>query len=64
MGIISCPNTIEKAMDISINFTNNAFDFLIRSSLGIAKNLHEDLGIKKSINCSETFTLISKKLEF
>ena len=52
MGIISCPNTIEKAMDISINFTNNAFDFLIRSSLGIAKNVHEDLGIKnQKKNC-------------
>lgn len=64
MGIKYCPNTIEKAMDISINFTNNAFDFLIRSSLGIAKNVHEDLGIKKSINCSETFPLITQKLDF
>jgi hypothetical protein len=64
MGIKYCPNTIEKAMDISINFTNNAFDFLIRSSLGISKNVHDETGIKKSINCSETFPLITKKLEF
>jgi len=46
-------------MDVSINFTDNAFDFLIRSSLGIAKNVHEDVGLKKSLNCSETFPLIT-----
>ena len=61
MGIKYCPDTIAKAMEISINFTNNAFDFLIWSSYGIAKNVHEDLGIKKSINCSETVPLISLK---
>jgi DNA polymerase kappa len=64
MGIKMCPDTLNHAMDISINFTNNAFDFLIRSSMGIAKNVHDELGIKKSINCSETFPLIIKKEEF
>jgi hypothetical protein len=38
MGIKYCPDICEKAMDISINFTNNAFDFLIKSSIGISKN--------------------------
>ena len=64
MGIKLCPDAMKHAMDISINFTNNAFDFLIRSSQGIAKNVHEDLGIKKSINCSETFPSISTKPQF
>ena len=59
MGIKSCKDSLEKAVDVSINFTDNAFDFLIRSSLGIAKNLHEDSGVKKSLNCSETFPSIS-----
>jgi len=54
MGIKLCPDTLDKAVDIAINFTPNAFDFLVRSSLGIAKNVHEDAGIKKSINVSET----------
>jgi DNA polymerase kappa len=60
MGIKLCPDIRDRAMDISINFTNNAFDFLVRSSFGIAKNYHEDMGIKKSINCSETVNLISE----
>ena len=47
-------------MEVAINFTDNAFDFLIRSSLGIAKNVHEDQGLKKSLNCSETFPAISE----
>lgn len=59
MGIQFCADSIEHAMDVSINFTDNAFDFLIRSSLGVAKNVHEDAGVKKSLNCSETFPLIS-----
>jgi hypothetical protein len=28
--------------------------------LGIAKNLHDECGIKKSINVSETFPIISE----
>jgi hypothetical protein len=53
-----CSDSIDRAMDVSINFTDNAFDFLIRSSLGVAKNVHEDIGLKKSLNCSETFPLV------
>lgn len=64
MGIKMCPDVQKHAMDISINFTNNAFDFLIKSSMGIAKNVHDEQGIKKSINCSETVPLITKKEEF
>lgn len=64
MGVALCPDIAAKALDISINFTNNAFDFLLRSSIGIAKNVHEEQGIKKSINCSETFPLISQKHQF
>ena len=59
MGIQYCSDSVDRAMDVSINFTDNAFDFLIRSSLGIAKNVHEDVGLKKSLNCSETFPLIT-----
>ena len=61
MGIKYCPDTLIHAVDISVNFTNNALDFLLRSTLGLAKNVHEDNGIKKSINCSETVGLISER---
>ena len=60
MGIVHCSDSIDRAMDISINFTDNAFDFLIRSSLGVSKNVHEDAGVKKSLNCSETFQPITE----
>ena len=51
-----CPDVLEKAVDISVNFTNNATDFLIRAALGIAKTRHDDgvVNVKKSLNVSET----------
>lgn len=52
MGIKICDDVLEKAMDIYINFTENAFDFLIKSALGIAKNIHDETGLKKSLNVS------------
>ena len=61
LGIQGCKDCMERAVEISINFTDNAFDFLIRSSLGIARNIHEDAGLKKSINCSETFQPLSER---
>ena len=43
---------MDKRIDIYVNFTENAFDFLVKSALGISKNTHEDNGIKKSLNVS------------
>lgn len=69
MGIVKCPDAIRLATHIYINFTVNAFDFMIRACLGIAKNVHEDQGVKKSLNVSETipvtsnYTDIKKKIE-
>jgi len=57
MGIVSCANVIEKASQIYLNFTENAFDFLMRAALGIALNTHGDTGIKKSLNIAETFAV-------
>ena len=65
MGIKVCPDIIDKAPMIYVNFTNNAYDFLIRACMGISKNVHEETSIKKSINCSCTFPqLITTKAEF
>lgn len=65
----TCADIQTKATEIFINFTENAFDFLIRASLGIARNTHEEQSIKKSINVSETipitanYEIIKGKLE-
>ena len=69
MGIKTCSDVLDKAVDIYINFTENAFDFLVKSAIGIARNTHEESSIKKSLNVSLTFTAIQefddilKKLE-
>ena len=42
MGIVKCSDAIKHASHIYINFTVNAFDFMIRACMGIAKNVHED----------------------
>jgi nucleotidyltransferase/DNA polymerase involved in DNA repair len=69
MGIEKCGQILNKAIDIYINFTENAFEFLLKSGLGIAKNTHDDTGIKKSVNVSKTFAVtgdydqIKKKME-
>ena len=69
MGIVKCSDAIKNAAHIYVNFTENAFDFMIRACLGIAKNVHEDQGVKKSLNISETIPVttnydhIKKKIE-
>ncbi len=36
--IFKCGDIIAKGREIYINFTENVFDFLIKSALGIGKN--------------------------
>jgi DNA polymerase kappa len=62
LGIVYCRDVvhIEKASEIYINFTENAFDFLIKACHGLAKDTHEvNVSIKKSINISESIPLTS-----
>lgn len=54
MGIVKCSDAIKQAASIYVNFTENAFDFMIRACMGISRNVHEDQGVKKSLNISET----------
>lgn len=60
LGIIKCPDTIKYASHVYINFTVNAFDFIVRACLGISRNIHEDAGVKKSLNVSETIPVTSE----
>ena len=57
LGIETCRDVVEKAPEIFLNFTENAFDFLMRASLGISSNTHGETSIKKSLNIAETFPL-------
>ena len=59
LGVIKCSDGIALATAVYVNFTENAFDFIMRACLGIARNIHEDQGLKKSLNISETFTAIT-----
>eukprot|EP00347_Sterkiella_histriomuscorum_P000041 403377409 len=63
MNIKTCSDVIDKAVDIYINFTENAFDFLVKSAIGIARNTHEEAGIKKSLNISQTFQVLSEFIQ-
>lgn len=40
LNIFTCKDLLDKAAEIHINFTEKAFDFLIRSALGVSGNFH------------------------
>ena len=54
LGIDHVPDILEKAVNVSVNFTNNATDFLIRAALGVSKTRHDTDAstVKKSLNVS------------
>lgn len=58
LGIFTCADLILKASEIYLNFTENVFEFLIKSGLGVGKTLHDpsaQLTIKKSLSVAESF---------
>ncbi len=63
LGINTCKDILEKAADIYINFTENAFEFLVKASMGISRCNHEDdagLLAKRSISFCKSFRAISR----
>lgn len=64
LGINTCSDILTRASEIYIAFTENAFDFFIRSALGVARCYHETLEDRKSVNVSRTFPVITKVEEF
>ena len=42
LDINTCDNILAKAADIFINLTENAFEFLVKAAMGIARCTHED----------------------
>ena len=56
LDIYTCRDLLNKAAEIYINFTEKAFDFLVRSALGLGKNIHEKFDqIKKSMSVCYSF---------
>ena len=51
IGIEYCSDVIEKAPEIYVNFSPNAFQFLVQSALGITRVVHENC-VQKSIGVS------------
>ena len=63
LGIHTCADIIRKATDIFVNFTENAFEFLVKAAMGISRHAHEDdagLLAKKSISFCKSFRTISR----
>jgi DNA polymerase kappa len=60
LQIYTCQDMIDKATEIYLNFTENVFEFLIKSAMGIGKTVHDDsCQIKKSLSVAETFKPIT-----
>jgi DNA polymerase kappa len=41
MGIETCEHIIEHATELYVNFSSNAFQFLMQSALGVYRVVHE-----------------------
>jgi len=60
LGIVTCQDILDHISEVYVAFTENAFDFFLRSALGISRCYHELPEERKSINVSRTFPVISK----
>jgi len=63
LNIFTCKDLLDKAAEIYINFTEKAFDFLVRSALGVSGNIHEKQEIKKSLSVCHSFSPIESEAE-
>lgn len=41
LNIFYCRDLIERATEVYVTFTEHAYEFLIKSALGIARTMHE-----------------------
>ena len=60
LGVVTCQDILDHISKVYVGFTENAFDFFLRSALGISRCYHELPEERKSINVSRTFQVISK----
>lgn len=60
LDITICKDIMDNLFEVFVAFTENAFEFLIRSALGVSRCYHELPEERKSISVSRTFPVISK----
>ena len=63
LGIETCADILNRLVDIHLVFTENAFDFLATSALGISRCVHEVREERKSMSVSRTFKAIAKQVD-
>jgi len=68
LNIYFCKDLIEKATEVYVTFTEWAYEFLVKSALGIARVMHEvdDKGVvgQRSMGVSATFKPIYRYGQF
>jgi DNA polymerase kappa len=63
LNIYSCSDLVEKSTEVYVTFTDWAFEFLVKSALGISRCVHEDTGgvlKQRSMGVCSTFKPITR----
>jgi DNA polymerase kappa len=67
LNIYFCKDLVERATDVYVTFTEWAYEFLIKSALGLSRVMHEaqeSMALQKSIGVSSTFKSIHRYAQF
>lgn len=67
LNIYSCKDLVEKATEVYVTFTEYAFEFLVKSALGVSRCMHEEeKGVisQRSMGVSATFKPIHRYGQF
>jgi len=68
LNIYLCKDLVERATDVYVTFTEWAYEFLVKSALGISRVMHEvdDKGVvgQRSMGVSSTFKPIHRYGQF
>jgi len=63
LGIHYCQDLVDKCTEVFVNYSSNAFEFLMKAGMGIYRTVHE-YNIQKSLGVSSTFPEISTEADF
>lgn len=63
LGIFYCQDMIDRCTEVFVNYSSNAFEFLMKACMGIYRTVHEH-NVQKSLGVSSTFKPIYKDKEF
>ncbi len=64
MEIQTCQHIYEKATEIYLCLSEHQFEFLVKASLGISRQTHDESAgnvAKRSVSVSKSFKVISRK---